>query len=274
MRRTSWTEANIDAELRRFLADRRVWPSYAEFVAAGRGGLRRAITRHGGACMWAARVGIEWAERPPGYAPHWTAERVRAELKTFLANRTVWPSRVEFEAEGLKTLREAISRLGGVEAWAAEFGLPRPNLSAGSRRVWDERRLEQTIGPLVERLGRWPTKAEFQRAGLASALTAVYRYGGVTRWRKRLSAAPRRPHGPVPERRVWTEERIERELRAYCRGRTIWPGWHEFMRDGKTKLYRAASLYGGVGRWQKKLGLKSPRPRVGIPNGHTPARTP
>jgi len=115
---------------------------------------------------------------------------------------------VEFEAAGLKTLREAINRLGGTETWAAEFGLPRPNLSVGSVRVWDERRLEEAIGPLVERLGRCPTKGEFHRAGLTSALSALYRYRGVTYWRERLDGAPGPPHGPVPERRVWTEQRI------------------------------------------------------------------
>jgi hypothetical protein len=262
MKRSTGTDEDIDAELRRFLADRRVWPSYNEFVATGRGGLRRAITAHGGARAWASRMGIEWVERLPGYAPRWTVERVRAELEPFLEGRTVWPSRVEFEAAGLKTLREAINRLGGAEAWAAEFGLPRPNLSVGSDRVWDERRLEEAIGPLVERLGRWPTKGEFHRAGLTSALSALYRYGGVTYWRKRLDAAPCPPHGPVPERRVWTEERIERELRAYCGGSTIWPTWHQFVRDGRARLYKATSLRGGIDRWQKQLGLEPPRPRV------------
>jgi hypothetical protein len=33
--------------------------------------------------------------------------------------------------------------------------------------------------------------------------------------------------------------------------------------DGKAQLYRAASLNGGVARWQKQLGLPPPRPRAG-----------
>jgi len=154
MTRGSWTDEEIHAELRRFLGGRRVWPSYAEFVAADRRALCEAITRQHGARAWAALVGVDWVERRPGYAPRWTIQRVRAELEPFLANRAVWPSRAEFEAAGLKTLREAVNRLGGVELWAANFGLRRPDQRSGSHRVWDNERLEQAMGPLVKRLGR------------------------------------------------------------------------------------------------------------------------
>jgi len=252
-------DVDIEAELRRFLSDRPVWPSYAEFVAAGQRGLRELVTRHGGARYWARRVGVEWVERRPGYAPRWTPERVGSELEAFLAGREVWPSRTEFEAAGLNLLREAVNRLGGVEVWAARFGLPRPNNSAGSTRIWDERRLERAVGPLVRRLGRWPTKREFTEAGLASAQSAMYRYGGVERWRKRFGVASVPRNGRVPNRRVWTDERIASELRAYCAGRTEWPGQREFIRDGKGRLYKAASLHGGIGRWQKRLRLRPPR---------------
>jgi hypothetical protein len=184
---------------------------------------------------------------------------VNTELEAFLAGREAWPSRQEFEAAGLNLLREAVNRVGGVEAWAAKFGLPRPNNSAGSTRIWDDRRLERAVGPLVKRLGRWPTKREFHDAGLGSAQVAMYRYGGVERWRKHFGITSAPPHGPVLNRRVWTDQRIERELRAYCAGRSDWPPFHEFTRDGKARLYNAASLHGGIGRWQRQLGLKPPR---------------
>jgi hypothetical protein len=256
---TSWADDRIDADLRQFLADRAVWPSYAEFVAAGRAGLRQAITQHGGACMWASRMGVEWVERRPGYAPRWTAKRVRSELESFLAGRTVWPSRKEFETAGLKTLRDAVHRLGGVDVWAAEFGLQRTSRASGSIRAWNEQHLERAIRPLVEQVGRWPTAVEFRRAGLLSALTAVYSYEGVLWWQQRLGvdSSPRR--GPVPDRRIWTDEEIERQLRAYCGEFGVWPPWQRFVADGKAKLYRAASMHGGVGRWQLLLGLSRPR---------------
>jgi hypothetical protein len=111
----------------------------------------------------------------------------------------------------------------------------------------------------VKRLGRWPTKGEFDRAGLASALAALYRYDSVERLQRRLGATPLLHRGPVPSRRIWSEERIERELREYCGRYGAWPAWQRFVADGNARLYAAASRWGGVGRWQVRLELAAPR---------------
>jgi hypothetical protein len=259
-----WTDARVDAELREFLADRQDWPSYREFVAAGKGRLREEITSRGGERRWARRAGVRWRKRSPGYATRWTEERVRAELEEFLAGREVWPSHHEFERAGRTNLRAAVTRLGGVERWARELGLSRRNLRSGSRQMWDERRIERAVRPLVRRLGRWPTPAEFERAGLSSALSAMYRRGGIVRWQKRLGVKPARR--PARQPRIWTDERIEAELREFCAGRTRWPTWHEFLDAGNRRLYGAASLHGGVEHWRERLGLKPPRRRY-VPPG-------
>jgi len=252
-------EERIERELREFLAGREVWPSYREFVQAGRRSVREAVSEHHGARYWARRIGVAWVERPPGYAARWTEERVSRELEAFLAGREVWPPASEFEAAGLGLLREAIKRLGGVEVWATRFGLPRLNNLAGSRRVWDERRLRKAIGPLVKRHGRWPTKSEFRQAGLESAQSAVYRYGGVAYWRAQFGLPAEQRGRAARTRRVWTDERVESELADYCAGRSEWPTQQEFIRDGKARLYKQASLHGGIARWQKQLGLRPPR---------------
>lgn len=211
-------------------------------------------------------MGIEWVKRPPGHVPRWTPQRVAAELDPFLAGRDVWPSRDEFEAAGLNLLREAVNRLGGMQEWARKFGLRRPNNSAGSTRIWHDERIEREVGPLVKRLGRWPSKGEFRQAGLQSAQSAIYRYGGVQHWRQHFAVPSAPAHTKVPDRRIWTEQRIERELRDYCAGRSDWPPFREFTLDGKARLYHAASLHGGIGRWSKRLGLRPPR------RTHTAAR--
>lgn len=252
-------EADIETQLREFLAGRKEWPSYREFEAAGRRPLREVVSKRRGARYWAKRLGVQWVDRAPGYTPRWTEERVSKELAVFLDGRTEWPSTKEFETAGLGLLREAVKRLGGVEVWAAKFGLERRNHASGSTRIWDHQRLELEISPLVRYLGRWPTKGEFRQAGLESAHAAVYRYGGIEYWRERFGVPANAQRGPVPSRRVWTERRIERELIAYCAGRTEWPTQREFIRDGRRGLYKAASLYGGVGLWQQRLGLRPPR---------------
>jgi hypothetical protein len=212
-------------------------------------------------------IGLAYPERPPGYAPRWTDQRIHEELAAFLAGRDTWPSYDEFEAAGRRPLRQALARTGGSERWAAEFGLSRDSLRSGSRRVWDDRRLQDAIGPLVNRLGRWPTKAEFQRAGLASALTAVYVHRGIRWWRERLGVSPAPTAGPVPDRRIWTDRLIEAELIEFCAGRDVWPTASDFERHGRARVYRAASLHGGIPHWRAKLGFEpGPREPSGKPD--------
>jgi len=51
-RPTKWTDAAIERELRAFLAGRSTWPSYGEFVAAGRRDLYAAASRNGSIKRW------------------------------------------------------------------------------------------------------------------------------------------------------------------------------------------------------------------------------
>jgi Fic family protein len=53
---------------------------------------------------------------------------------------------------------------------------------------------------------------------------------------------------------VWSEVRIERELRAFVVGRDTWPGPQEFRAAGMRSLYAAASRTGGIRRWRRILG--------------------
>jgi hypothetical protein len=162
----------------------------------------------------------------------------------------------------------------GAARWAREFGLEREQTrrqrpSTGTRakrsrtkqrtqpptRLWDDERIEGAIAPLVKELGRWPTKSEFRRAGLGAALSAVYDHGGSRRWQRRLSVKRERHKGPVPDRTRWTPQRIESELRTFCRGRSTWPGHREFREHGAGRLYSAVCRHGGTRMWRERLGL-------------------
>jgi ribosomal protein L13E len=258
----SWTPERIEADLREFLSEKDEWPSYREFARAGRKRLRDEVTRLGGAEAWARRLGVAYPHRRPGYAPRWTEERVRGELAEFLSGHREWPSAVTFERGGRSALRRAVARTGGPERWAAEFGLALSSRRSGSRRRWTPEALESSVQPLVARLGRWPTKAEFRAAGLESALTAMYRFEGIEAWRERLGVGPRQARARRSRR--WTDERLERELRTFCRGRSTWPTEREFLAAGRGRLYRAASLYGGIAGWQRRLELRAPSRPAGV----------
>jgi len=54
---------------------------------------------------------------------------------------------------------------------------------------------------------------------------------------------------------VWTETKIEQELRAFLAGHSTWPSPKEFQAAGKGALYAAATRNGGIGRWRRIVGM-------------------
>ena len=267
--RPKWTEHTIAVGLERFLNGRRDWPRHAEFVAAGQKGLYHAVLKHGGPRTWADRMGVESID--PRAGRRWTETRVRQGLAEFLSERDMWPSRTEFIDEERRALFDAARRFGGIERWRREFGLrqsPRtvhaqasagrhaaavPHPRSSHRRRWTDARIEEAIGPLVYQLGRWPTKREFQRAGLSNALKAAYDHGGSAHWQAHFGVTAPQPIGPVPDRQSWTEQRIEAELRALCVRCGGWPARSAFDKAGKRWLYVVVTETGGVSYWQTRL---------------------
>jgi hypothetical protein len=256
-----WTEPTITAALEEFLAGRSEWPRFDEFVYAGRKGLYQAVLKHGGSERWAQRMGVERAiRRTRGI---WSEDRIRAELTRLFAGRTMWPWPTEFASPSEQRLLRAVKRMGGIDRWADELGIERlPHADDGRSRLrrqppreWTDARIEQTIAPLVRALGRWPTKGEFQRAGLGKALAAVYQHGGSKLWQERLGVSASVAGNQVPDRRKWTPEVVDAQLRAFCAGRTTWPNVSEFRAAGRYDLYRAAHRHGGPEHWRRELGL-------------------
>jgi hypothetical protein len=203
-------------------------------------------------------MGVRYVDHRPGYAPIWTEERIRTDLGGYLARRTQWPSREEFERDGHTALRNAVNRTGGPERWASEFGLPRPDRRAGIRRSWTPEVIEDELRRLIGDGTTWPSKAEFQQAGLSSMLSAIYFYEGPEYWAERMNVARARSSAAGRSRR-WTQERIQSELEQFCAGRELWPTEREFAEAGKRALYSAASRNGGVAWWAQQLGLERRR---------------
>ena len=224
----------------------------------GAEGLRDAVTRNGGTRRWARIMGVRHVTHRPGYAPVWTEERIRSDLRRYLSRRTQWPSREQFERDGQTALRNAVNRTGGPDRWAREFGLPRPDRRAGIRRSWTPEAIETELAGLIGSGTTWPSKAEFRQAGLASMLSAIYSHEGPAYWAKRMNVT-RAPSPAAGATRRWTEERIRSELGEFCAGRTFWPTEREFAEAGKRALYSAASRNGGVASWAQQLGLERGR---------------
>ncbi len=255
-----WTDERIREHLQRFLAARTEWPTYREFERHGLKALRDAITRAGGAERWAREMGVRFVRHQPGYEPIWTEQRIRRDLAVYLAGQDVWPSRAEFERDGLTAVRNAVNRTGGPDRWAAEFGLPRQNRRSGIRRGWIPEAIEAKLREFIGDSDMWPTRREFERAGLLGLLSVIYTREGPEHWAQRLNV--RRQRGPSPRpRAIWTEERIQKDLEAFSVGREVWPTQREFLDAGRGPLYRATSRMGGIPYWADRLGLPRSRTR-------------
>jgi len=63
--------------------------------------------------------------------------------------------------------------------------------------------------------------------------------------------------------RTWTDEKIERELRALAGDADRFPTVQDFKDAGQTALYRAINRYGGTAEWARRLGITAPRPVTG-----------
>lgn len=84
------------------------------------------------------------------------------------------------------------------------FKLRRPRITtapgigmAGRPRVWDEARIRNELTALIDDVGGWPTRKDFETAGKLGLYVAMSRHGGVKRWRNECGYGPVRQTPPV-----------------------------------------------------------------------------
>jgi hypothetical protein len=118
-----WTPERLEEELDDFLGDRDDWPIVAEFRAAGREALYDAVLQHGGARMWAARLGVS-PPTGPGRQPyplHQALEDARAVIEA----EGHLPNQRRLSELGHGRLGTTVARAGGAEAFCRQHGLAR-----------------------------------------------------------------------------------------------------------------------------------------------------
>ena len=166
----------LEKELRRFLAGRRIWPPYLEFAKSGKARLHAQAIRWGGPLHWGPRLGV----RVPEKTVRWSKEVVADALEPFLEGRERWPLKREFDAAGLSALYCAARYHGGLTHWADAFGLQ------GSRVAWTRARIERALTDLIDERGAFPGRAELRATGLGALYRALCQQGGVACWKRKM----------------------------------------------------------------------------------------
>jgi len=175
-----WSRSRIERELRPFLRGRTSWPNRDELQAAGRARLHLQVVLREGEHWWAYRFGLSV---DPGVArAAWTDERIRQTLALYLRDKTTWPTIAQFQADGLHSLRVAITASGGVARWSTEFPTVAPVQRRRPDRNWNENRIRRELVPFCRGRATFPTRKESRAAGRESLWTAMAYRGGIDRW--------------------------------------------------------------------------------------------
>jgi len=122
---TRWSEEKVARDLENFLACADEWPSYRDFVRAGRKQLYEQARRRAGVQRWADELGVLLIRRSPGQ--RLSEAEIHQALRTLLRQHKParWPSRRFFAEHGPPGLVGAMARTGGSARWAAQLGVPR-----------------------------------------------------------------------------------------------------------------------------------------------------
>jgi Resolvase, N terminal domain/Recombinase/Recombinase zinc beta ribbon domain len=248
--RRPWTETRLRAALDPLLADRRCWPPFGEFQAAGLALAYRQVELCGGSRRWAGEYGLTRENRVRPISG-WSEERVCRELGEFLQGRDRWPTAKEFAAANRAMLGRATAKFGGKKRWAAQFHCElRPNQLASE---WTDQKIEEALRSLSCD-GTMPTLREMQRSGMRGLASAVGPSPHRERWAERLGLRPLPRSKQGPKR--WTDETIETSLRGLLRRRRVYPTQNEFKAAGLDGLYqRLGRMPGGHSRCAEEHGL-------------------
>lgn len=66
----------------------------------------------------------------------------------------------------------------------------------------------------------------------------------------------------LPSHQQWSPARLEKELREFLRGRSVWPAYREFAEAGRARLFAQVLDYGGPVYWGHRFGVGVPTSRL------------
>jgi hypothetical protein len=183
-----WTDDSIRRELEAFLPAFDAWPPYPVFRASGRRGLWQAIAQRGGPERFAEQYGLPYKRNHRGLGDAGIRARLRATLRG--SDLPCWPSRRWLAERGGRELIAAIDRSGGPRRWAEELGLPLGHLR-GQR--WTPDAIATALEPLLAGRSTWPSRLEFEQAGLSGLWSTIHQGEGHAAMAARFELARKRP---------------------------------------------------------------------------------
>ncbi len=173
-----WPQRRLEAALRAFFASRDEWPKYPDFAEDGCGRLHAQVLIWGGPHYWGHKLGV----KVPKGIVRWNDTLLHDALAPLLCYRDAWPSPEEFDAKGLAAARRAVLSGRGVADWAEEFGIQHGKVYWR----WSKEQIERELAAFVGERAIFPSRREFEEAGVGRLFHAAARHGGISYWAKRI----------------------------------------------------------------------------------------
>lgn len=179
-RREARGRHDVARELENYLAAEDRWPPSAKWKRDGMYALHQRAVRYATRDEWCAELGL----LPPATerVDRQTDEQMEAALRALLRELKpdVWPRLAVIAFHCGPGFTNRLIARASAKDWAARFGLPRA--PDRSRRA----QIETGLLALVDRLGRWPTRKDFEAEELMLLYFDVQYGGGTTWWRARI----------------------------------------------------------------------------------------
>lgn len=120
---------------------------------------------------------------------------------------------------------------------------------------WTDERVRDALGEFLARKSQFPTAREFKDAGLGGLWDRLSRRRELGRWAQEFELQAPRHARPI----LWTEDRIEAELRLAIQELGGWPGRAVLEERGQAGLAAAITRRGGARYWRGRVGLGLPQ---------------
>lgn len=242
---------NLKLELEKIISEYGCLPSGKRLCRDGKSSIARAIHKHGGFQNVRQKLGFNLMKKPSKYWSQW--KNVKKELEKIIEDLGHFPSTNEMANYGVSTLGMAINNFGGVNTVRKKLGYEPIEHIIENYKEWES--VEETLRPIMEEIGEFPSASILRARGLGQLVTALYNYhGGINAARKKLGNEIETCHYMNES---GLQKGLEKMWKDYPELNNEIPPDNWMREHGLSVLgYAIVKYHGGFRKLREKLGKK------------------